>query len=66
MIRFDVWIELVCHKCASTRFGRHLYSDIRWDTLQMEAEAAGWTIIQDGSLRDWLCTKCSEEKEDYQ
>jgi hypothetical protein len=62
MIKFDVWVELVCHKCSASRFGRHYYRDIRWDTLQMEAEAEGWTLIQNGPLRDWLCKSCSAKK----
>ena len=64
VIKFDVWVELVCYKCAAARFGRHHYGDIRWDTLQMEAEEAGWTLIQRGSLRDWLCKLCSARKEE--
>jgi hypothetical protein len=54
-VAFDVWVELVCHGCASTVSGQHTYGRIPRGVMRKEAESEGWKQIG----LNWYCKFCA-------
>lgn len=60
-MKFPIWMELVCAKCAVTTAGRFTYKgSIPVRQMKNEAKAQGWIFIF--NYNDCFCSKECAEK----